>query len=199
MTEAPTYPNLDETLGTTVPLITALLASGSIALAVVPITVDVTSSVEWFGLSVGVGSLVLSSTATGLLVFATLMAVYAHASSIDSVPADRQLSLKGDIEADAWSTLVDTWQDRSVSFYNGARVFWLAGLTCFLLSLGLLVASKALAVLPISVGFAAASSLAMIAAPWENNLARGLQWLAAAALTAVAVVTGLSVRLVLDR
>ena len=207
MVDSTRYPNLDGTLGSTVPLITSLLTSASLALAIVPLTTTVNGGdVTWFGRPADVASLVFSSAATGILLAATLMSVFAHASSVGSASSEHVAILKAAaadqvLETDPterqrkvdanWGALEAMWRRRTLGFYEAARTCWLVGFACFLLGLGLLGSTRAVALLPACAVLAILATLPLLSAGWGPTPARLGQRLGAVLLLALAVFTGL--------
>lgn len=152
MASAPRYPNIPSAMGTTFPVVTALLAALSAALAVVPLTVTETGKnlhfAAWTSDKAGTA---FGSLSIILFVRATLAVVYAHAQTIegmsDAALAEALKDLGTETEKGTQKT---TWANGAKNAYTRARYFWTMGLCAISLTLGCIAIEKVWWVLPVT-------------------------------------------------
>ncbi|HEX3784257.1 MAG TPA: hypothetical protein VHX38_31755 [Pseudonocardiaceae bacterium] len=136
MTDAPNipeFPNLRGTFGTSLPVVTALMAAISTALFVVPV-VDTTkqATLGYLPWTPDQISVVSGSLATVLFIAATLASLFAHAKAIDQVPPDVLVKmLPGDGERHK-----ETLRNDGDRYYRYSRFFWVNGTSTFVLTIG---------------------------------------------------------------
>lgn len=153
MTEVPTYPNLGATFGTSVPLVTALSATVSTALLVVPITGTGVSNrklgqLPWTTQQIAITTGLLATIA---FLVATVAAIYAHASAIDQVPAERESRLfPADTTEAIKAQAKADWQGQSNAAYRVTRLVWLLGIGLLLVTLGALAHQQVPIALPVT-------------------------------------------------
>jgi hypothetical protein len=133
----PRYPNYRGTFGTSLAVVTALMASITTAMVVVMAADQTAQSplgfLSWTPDQVGV---VVGSAGTVLFVAASLACVYAQAANPDEVPGEvRERWSAGRVD---WDEQVTRWHKSGEASYRWARVFWINGISLFLLTLGTL-------------------------------------------------------------
>ena len=153
MPEVPTYPNLEATFGTSVPLVTALSATVSIALLVAAIagtgvSVRKLGQLPWTTQQMAITTGLL---ATIFFLVATVCAIYAHSIAIDEVPADRQSKLfPATTPPEIKTKAVADWQRKSKVAYKVTQLVWLWGIGLLLLTLGVLAHQQVPVALPVT-------------------------------------------------
>ena len=151
MTELPTYPNLEATFGTSVPLVSGLSATVSTALLVVAIagtgvSVRKLGQLPWTTQQIAITTGLLATIA---FLVATVAAIYAHASAIDEVPADRESRLfPATTTPEIKTKAIAHWQHQSKVAYRVTQLVWLWGIGLLLLTLGVLAHQQVPVALP---------------------------------------------------
>jgi hypothetical protein len=146
----PRYPNYRATFGTSLAVVTSLMASINTALVVV-LSVDNTTQA-------GLGFLTFTPDQVGttagtlaivLFVAATVGAVYAQAANYEELPADIRHELflqRTDKDKKKWTS---KWEGMVDSAYMFTRACWVYGVSIMLITLGTLVYGKVPAALPV--------------------------------------------------
>jgi hypothetical protein len=133
----PHYPNYRATFGTSLAVVTSLMASISTAIVVVLSVDSVTETglgfLTWTPDQIGTAT---GSAAVSLFVAATLGAVYAQAANHEELPGSVIQSLFQDRTDEA--ARIQDWDRRGNTAYKCARVFWITGVSLLLVTLGLL-------------------------------------------------------------
>ena len=137
----PRYPNTKGTFGTSLAVVTALMASISTAVVVV-FSADQAAQARlgFLPLTPDQVGTITGSLAILFFVAATLACVYAQASNRYEVPQavmDRWLSGRTDKD-----DLTDLWDHTGNAAYRFARIVWIPGVSLFLLTLGTLAYGK---------------------------------------------------------
>jgi hypothetical protein len=144
----PEYPNYRATFGTSLAIVTSLMASISTAMVVV-LSVDTTTQAglsflkftpDQIGATAGTLAIVL-------FVAATLGAVYAQAANYDDLPVHViERLFTGRIDK---KERTSEWDGRADSAYMVTRACWIYGVSLMLITLGTLVYGKVPAALPV--------------------------------------------------
>jgi hypothetical protein len=138
----PHYPNYRGTFGTSLAVVTALMASISTAMVVVLSADQATQArLGFLPLTPDQAGTMAGSLATLLFVAATLASVYAQAANRHEVPqAVMDAWLAGRVDTDARTA---EWDKTGEAAYRLARISWINGVSLFLLTLGTLSYGKA--------------------------------------------------------
>src|SRR5216684_7300040 len=121
MTRDPQYQNLPAAIGSTLPVVTSLLAAVSTALLAVPLTAQNPGKcLRFANWTSDRGGLAFGSLAVMLFIAATLALVYSHSQFDDSA----KLKTEG------------------LKAYEFARFFWINGVSALALTLGCLAFDK---------------------------------------------------------
>lgn len=160
----PYYPNFKATFGTSLAVVTSLLASVSTAVVVV-LAADTAAQrglgfLGWTSDQIGTAT---GSAAAFLFVAATLSAVYAQAANYEDLPQaviDEWFADRTDMAA-----RIADWKGRRQRAYTCTRVCWILGVSMLLVTLGVLVYSKLPGELPLAGVAATAVALLNILDP----------------------------------
>ena len=148
------YPNLENAIGTSVPVVTTVLAAIGTATYVVPLQDDTASNapkIDPLQLSYPQLAVILGIFATGCFVVATLAAIHAHASAFDALPPNRQTEMLASTTAEDEQLLVkDYYRAETRRRYEQARTIWIVGLGLLALTTGALAHKLVEAMVPIS-------------------------------------------------
>jgi hypothetical protein len=144
----PHYPNYRATFGTSLAVVTSLMASISTAIVVV-LSVDNAAEtglgfLSWTPDQIGTAT---GSAAVSLFVAATLGAVYAQAANHEDLPRRVIYGLFKD-RTDQAERIKD-WDRRGDTAYKCTRIFWITGVSLLLVTLGILAYGKLPGELPL--------------------------------------------------
>ncbi|HEY7142771.1 MAG TPA: hypothetical protein VH637_00860 [Streptosporangiaceae bacterium] len=148
--DLPEYPNYRATFGTSLAVVTSLMASLSTAIVVV-LAVDTTAQAglgflrftpDQVGTTAGTAAIVL-------FVAASMGAVYAQAANSDESPARVIYRMLLNRSADDKAKLKERWEGHTDRAYKVTRACWVYGLSAMLVTLGTLVYGKVPAALPV--------------------------------------------------
>ena len=129
----PLYPNYRGTFGTGLAVVTALMASISIAIVVVFSADQVTQACLGFlPLTPDQAGTIAGSLATVLFVAATLASVYAQAANRYEVP--QAIMAKWFTNRTDEEDRTADWDKKCETAYRRARVLWVNGISLFLLA-----------------------------------------------------------------
>lgn len=154
----PRYPNTQGTFGTSLAVVTALMASISTAVVVV-FAADQTTQARlgFLPLTPDQTGTITGSMAVLLFVAATLACVYAQAANRHEVPQNVLSDLlHGRIDQ---NERLKEWDKTGTAAYRRARICWINGVSLFLLTLGILAYSKVRLELVIAAAIAVVASL----------------------------------------
>jgi hypothetical protein len=154
----PRYPNTQGTFGTSLAVVTALMASISTAVVVVFAADQATRArLGFLPLTPDQAGTITGSIAVLLFVAATLACVYAQAANRHEVPGAVLSELfYGRIDQ---NERLEEWDKRGEVAYRRARISWINGVSLFLLTLGTLAYSKVRLELVIAAAIAVVASL----------------------------------------
>jgi hypothetical protein len=154
----PRYPNTQGTFGTSLAVVTALLASISTAVVVVLSADQATQArLGFLPVTPDQAGTITGSMAVLLFVAATLACVYAQAANRHQVPqAVIDALFLGRIDK---NERLAEWDETGAAAYRSARICWINGISLFLLTLGTLAYSKVRAELVVAAAIAMVASL----------------------------------------
>jgi hypothetical protein len=171
MSLIPRYPNLSQAIGSTLPIVTSLLAATSTALLVVPLTSTAPGKcLRFANWSSDKGGVVFGSLAVGLFVAATLALVYTQ------------------VQLDSAASVLP---DSSKTAYEFARFFWINGVSALALTLGCIAFDKLPWELPVMATISFAVSFANVLSKDVPGPGRALSWLVSSGSLYIAVATPL--------
>jgi hypothetical protein len=186
------YPNLGAAVGTSVPVVTTVLAAISAATFLVPLqnwSRDASPQVGLLPWSSAKLTIVLGVLATASFVLSTLAAVDAHATSLDLLPTDRRAELLTGVEPDHKEVLEAHYRTQTRRRYELARTLWMIGLGLLALTIGALAYRLVAAMMP-AAGVAGAwvgVSTIRGSSGWVGNLVGGVLLVASLTLAVAAL------------
>jgi len=154
----PRYPNIQGTFGTSLAVVTALMASVSTAVVVILAADQATQArLGFLPLTPDQAGTITGSVAVFLFVAATLACVYAQAANRHEVPQDVMSAWFRD-RVDQNERTAE-WDEAGEAAYRWARICWINGVSLFLLTLGTLTYDKVRLELVAAGAIAIAASL----------------------------------------
>ncbi|MFF9098351.1 hypothetical protein ACF1AX_35160 [Streptomyces sp. NPDC014802] len=149
--ELPKYPNYRGTLGSSLPVVGALMASVSAALLAVPLVKEGSHGEELAVLPWNTDQLAICFGVLALILFsfAAICGLYAHAMTVDQVDKETLNEMFTEWSDDAKKTKIAGWRTSGDSYYGKAARAWVSGASSLCITIGLIAYGEVWILLPV--------------------------------------------------